>query len=75
MMYIIVEFNKIIIKGGGAMKLTKNNIVKVQDKYMPKAILVLVDELSEVMNDTNYKLVSSIQNSLGSIARLGRAAG
>lgn len=57
------------------MKLTSENIIKTQDKYKPKAILILVDELSQVMNDNNYKLVSSIQNSLGSIARLGRAAG
>ena len=57
------------------MKLTLDNVKKETGKFEPKAVLILVDELSEVMNDTNYKMVSSIQNSLGSIARLGRAAG
>lgn len=57
------------------MELTSKDIIKHKEQYKPKAILILVDELSEVMNDGNYKLVSSIQNSLGSIARLGRAAG
>ena len=57
------------------MELTSKDIIKHKEQYKPKAILILVDELSEVMNDSNYKLVSSIQNSLGSIARLGRAAG
>lgn len=57
------------------MILTKENIQKTKGKFQPKAILILCDEMSEVMNDSNYKMVNSISNSLGSIARLGRAAG
>lgn len=62
-------------KGGGYMRITSENIQKRTGKFRPKAILFLVDEMSEICNDTNYRLVTSIQNSLGSIARLGRAAG
>lgn len=56
------------------MKLTKDNIKKTSGKYKPKAIIILIDELTEVMTDSNFKLVSNIQNNMGSIARLGRAA-
>lgn len=57
------------------MRISKDSISKHVAAYRPKAVVVLVDELSEVMNDSNFKLVNSIQSSLGSIARLGRAAG
>lgn len=55
--------------------ITKNNIHKTQDVFNPKAIIVVIDELSEIMNDNDYKTVSNITTDLGSIARLGRAAG
>ena len=57
------------------MKLTRENFVKTKGIYKPKAILVEIDEMGEIMSGSNYKLVSSIQESIGSIARLGRAAG
>lgn len=57
------------------MKINSGNIKKLKKGYKPKAILILVDELSEVMNSNDFKMVNSIQSSLGSIARLGRAAG
>ena len=56
------------------MIITKESIQKTTDTFRPKAFICLVDEMSEVMNSTNFKLVSSIQNNIGSIARLGRAA-
>lgn len=55
--------------------ITKNNIHKTQDVFNPKAIIIVIDELSEIMNDNDYKTVSNITTDLGSIARLGRAAG
>ena len=57
------------------MIVRKGDIIKKRDKYKPKAILILIDEMTEVMSDGNYRLVESIRSSLGSIARLGRAAG
>ena len=57
------------------MKLTKENIVKTVGEYQPKAIVVMVDEMTEVMTGSNYKVISKIQDNIGSIARLGRAAG
>ena len=43
-------------------------------KYYPKAMLVMADEMTEVVEGDNYKLVNSIKESISSIARLGRAA-
>lgn len=57
------------------IKLEKNKIRIIKQKFNPKAILILIDELSEIVNDKDYRCVSDIQNYLGSIARLGRAAG
>lgn len=62
-------------KGDNKMRLTKNNITKTKGKYKPKALLILVDEMSEVMSGSDFRKVSSIQENIGSIARLGRAAG
>lgn len=42
--------------------------------FKPKAILTIVDEMSEVMETNDYKAQSSISDSISSIARLGRAA-
>lgn len=55
------------------MIITKESITKYQDTFKPKCIFVLVDEMSEVMTSTAYKLVNSIQGNIASIARLGRA--
>lgn len=49
-------------------KITKNT-------YKPKALIFLADELNELMNSDDYKSVDIVKQSLGSIARLGRAAG
>lgn len=57
------------------MRLTKNNITKTKGKYKPKALLILIDEMSEVMSCSDFRKVTTIQESIGSIARLGRAAG
>lgn len=59
------------------MKITKNDIKQIKGEYEPKAMICIVDEMSEVMSGGKggFKLVSSIQTNLGSIARLGRAAG
>ena len=43
-------------------------------KYFPKANVLMIDEMTEVMSGSNYKLVGSIGESISSIARLGRAA-
>lgn len=43
-------------------------------KYNPKALVVMVDEMTEVTEGSNYKLVNSIKTSIESIGRLGRAA-
>lgn len=48
-------------------------IKKESAPFKPKAIMVLVDELGEVMSNSNFKLVNSIQGNISSIARLGRA--
>lgn len=57
------------------MKITKNNIKKTKGAYKPKAMVIMIDEMTEVLSGSNYKLVSNIQDNIGSIARLGRAAG
>ena len=60
------------------MRIGLQDIKQIDGEYRPKAMLMIVDEMSEVMSGgsgSGYKLVNSIQQSLGSIARLGRAAG
>ena len=59
----------------GCSLLTKDNISKSKCKYSPKAMVIMIDEMTEVMSGSNYKIVSKIQENIGSIARLGRAAG
>lgn len=54
--------------------LTKDNVKCIECIFKPKAILTVVDEMSEVMSTNNYKAQSSISDSISSIARLGRAA-
>lgn len=59
----------------GCSLLTKDNIEKSTCKYTPKAMVIMIDEMTEVMSGSNYKIVSKTQENIGSIARLGRAAG
>lgn len=70
--YIDEEYGVI---SGLTNPLTTETITKYKDKFKSKAICILIDEMSEVMTGSNYKLVSNIQEGIGSIARLGRAAG
>ena len=53
----------------------KNSIRKTKGIYTPKALLFLADELNELMTSDDYKSVDTVKSALGSIARLGRAAG
>jgi hypothetical protein len=53
----------------------KNSIRKTKGIYTPKALLFLDDELNELMTSDDYKSVDIVKGALGSIARLGRAAG
>jgi len=53
----------------------KNSIRKTKGIYTPKALLFLADELNELMTSDDYKSVDIVKGALGSIARLGRAAG
>lgn len=49
-------------------------ISKVQAPYQSKSILIMIDEMNEIANTSNYKAQTSIMDSINSIARLGRAA-
>lgn len=51
----------------------KNSIKKTTGKFKPKALIFLADELNELMNTDDYQARDTIQNALGSVARLGRA--
>lgn len=55
--------------------LTKKDIKKTKGIYVPKAIVFMIDELTEIMTADDYKAVDTVKGALGSIARLGRAAG
>ena len=55
--------------------INNKSIRKSKGIYDPKALIFLADELNELMNADNFMCVETIKNSLGSIARLGRAAG
>lgn len=53
----------------------KGDIVKTSGIFDPKILLFLADELNEFANSDDYKSVEAARNAMGSIARLGRAAG
>ena len=55
--------------------ITPENIEKVEGFYIPKNIVFMVDEMSTLMLIDDYRTVDTIKNTIGSIARLGRAAG
>lgn len=57
------------------MELRKGDITKTTGVFQPKALIFMVDELNELVNSDDYKSVSTVKDGLGSIARLGRAAG
>lgn len=57
------------------VKLTKGDITKTKGKFKPKALLTVIDELGELMSSDDFRAVSSIKSNMGSIGRLGRAAG
>ena len=52
-----------------------DDIKKTKGIFTPKALLLLADELNELMTSEDYKSVDAVKQALGSIARLGRAAG
>ena len=65
--YDQVEINGQILKA--------DDIIKTSDNYKHKSIIFIIDEMNELMDSDDFKSISAIKLSLGSIARLGRAAG
>ena len=57
------------------VKLTKGDIKKTKGKYKIKVLMTIIDELGELMSSDDFRAVSSIKSNMGSIGRLGRAAG
>lgn len=55
--------------------ITAKSIKKTSGTYNPKVVMLMIDELNELMCSDDYKSVDIIKTGLGSIARLGRAAG
>lgn len=53
----------------------KGDIKKTKGIFKPKIMILLIDEMNELMTADDYKSVDTIKGALGSIARLGRAAG
>lgn len=51
----------------------ENSIRKEKGIYKPKALIFLADELNELMNYDDYRIVDNIKQALNSCARLGRA--
>lgn len=62
-------------KKGFNSYIDKNTIRKSRGIYTPKILLFLADELNELMTSDDFKSVDTVKGALGSIARLGRAAG
>ena len=52
-----------------------NNVKEVEVDYKSKNILLIISDMNELMNSADYKSVEKIKSALGSIVRLGRAAG
>lgn len=57
------------------VKLTKGDIKKTKGKFIPKVLISVIDELGELMSSDDFRAVSNIKSNMGSIGRLGRAAG
>ena len=55
--------------------LSKESITKTKGMFNPKIMLLLVDELNELTSFEDYTVVETFKEAVGSIARLGRAAG
>lgn len=62
-----------VVKGYNSY-IDKDSIRKSKGIFTPKILLFLADELNELMTSDDYKSVDTVKQSLGSIARLGRAA-
>lgn len=63
-----------VVKGYNSY-VDRNSIRKTKGIFTPKALIFLADELNELMTSDDYKSVDIVKGALGSIARLGRAAG
>ena len=51
-----------------------NHVYKLKTTYF-RTKIIIIDEFSEYMSSNDYKSVDIIRNSIGSLLRLGRAAG
>lgn len=52
-----------------------DNAKEVEVDYKPKNILLVISDIIELMSSADYKSVEKIKTALGSITRLGKAAG
>ncbi len=56
--------------------ITEKDIKVSKNAFVPRDIIFMIDDLAIILKDTDdYKSVDTIKQALGSIARLGRAAG
>ena len=65
-------YKKLMVNG---KPITLKDIKPFKGKYAPKAVILMIDELAEVMCSDDYKSVDIIKKGLGSIAMWGRASG
>ena len=65
-------YKKIMING---QSIALKDIKPFKGQYIPKAIVLMIDELAEVMCSDDHKSVDTIKKGLGSVARLGGASG
>lgn len=63
-----------IVKGYNTY-IDKDSIKKTQGEFKIKAIILLIDELNQLMNVQNYKIISKAKTYMEQISGLGRAAG
>ena len=57
------------------IQLSLDDFNKTKGAYKPKDLVIMVDEMAELTSSDDFRAVSAIKESIGSIARLGRAAG
>lgn len=57
------------------IQLSLDDFNKTKGTYKPKDLVIMVDEMAELTSSDDFRAVSAIKESIGSIARLGRAAG
>lgn len=65
-------YKKIMVNG---QPITLKDITPFKGQYAPKAVVLMIDELAEVMCSDDHTSVDTIEKGLGSIARLGKASG